>query len=63
MTRIAEEMIERDEEQERKWSFVAEKRGFRCERCDNLIGFWERDVYFLSENNYCSYCEHLAEKE
>jgi|GEM_PF-2651893 len=60
MTSADFEEQEKYEELERKWSFVAQKKGFVCERCQKDIEYNERDVYFLTD--YCGYCAHKVEK-
>lgn len=63
MNDFNKDLIAENEELERKWRWVAEKRDFRCSLCGNYITHAEKDVYFFSEHSYCGGCEHVMNKE
>jgi hypothetical protein len=53
--------LEKWEDQEIRWRHVAEKEGYRCERCGGIPPYAERDTYF--ETGYCAYCAYEVAKE
>lgn len=48
-------------ENEENWNKLAAAKGYRCERCNALIPFGEREVYF--ETKLCGYCAHMLQKD
>jgi hypothetical protein len=49
------------EDQESRWGYVAEKNGYRCERCGCIPPYAERETYF--ETGYCSWCAYQIAKD
>lgn len=41
---------------EKRWSFLARKKGYQCSQCAADIPFWDRVLYF--ETDLCSYCKY-----
>lgn len=39
---------------------LAEKKDWRCKRCDQLIEYNEETIYYLT--GYCSLCEHIMSR-
>jgi hypothetical protein len=52
--------MERLENQEARWQYVAEKNGHRCGLCGSTPLFCERVVYF--DTGYCASCANTMAK-
>ena len=55
--RVVEETAE---EEERKWEYVAVKKGYECEVCGVLIPKSERETFF--ETRMCDACNYKIER-
>jgi len=48
-------------ENEQAWDKLARAKDYRCEMCNELIPFGEREIYF--ERKICGHCAHLLDKK
>jgi RNA polymerase-binding transcription factor DksA len=57
MTRTKDELEEAADD----WAALADREGYRCERCGEPIPYEERDTYFKTK--LCAWCLNQAKKD
>ena len=53
--------MSRAKEASDNWALLAEREGYRCERCGERIPYEERETYF--KTTLCAWCLNQVQKD